>query len=56
MKFGIDKIKLGNEFDLYYEKWNAGEITLKEGAEGLGTSLSTFYRRCIEKRNSEMKE
>lgn len=56
VKFGIDKIKLGNEFDLYYEKWNAGEITLKEGAEGLGTSLSTFYRRCIEKRNSEMKE
>jgi DNA invertase Pin-like site-specific DNA recombinase len=50
VRFGASKIELGNEFFECCRKWETGEITLKEGADYLGISLSTFYRRCMEEK------
>lgn len=51
VRFGASKIELPSEFDLYYEMWMQGEITIRKAAEEIGVSASTFYRRCKEWEN-----
>lgn len=49
-KFGRAPLELSEDFDLCYEKWCAGELSLRQAAEALGISHSTFYRRCQKKK------
>ena len=43
----LDNImKLG--FDLYFEMWKKGEISIRKAAKILEISPATFYRRCKE--------
>ncbi len=55
-KFGCRKKEIPGEFEEYYQLWREDKISLRKAAEALGINYSTFYRRCIEKRNKEEKE
>lgn len=46
--FGAEKIEPPSDFEVYYELWKAGEISIRAGALKLGMSKSTFFRRCKE--------
>ncbi len=46
--FGAEKIESPSDFEVYYELWKAGEISIRAGALKLGMSKSTFFRRCKE--------
>ena len=48
VRFGNKKKKVPDKFYEYYEKWESGEITVREAAACLNMSHSTFYRRCKE--------
>ena len=48
VKFGAKRIDIPDEFYLYYQMWQQGEITIRKAAEKIGVSYSTFYRRCKE--------
>ena len=53
VRFGNKKKKVPDKFYEYYEKWERGEITVREAAERLNMSHSTFYRRCKETQVSQ---
>ena len=46
VKFGRPRIEVNSSFYLAAERWNKGELSLKEAAKESGLSLSTFYRRA----------
>ena len=46
VKFGHPRIEVSFSFYLAAERWNMGELSLKEAAKASGLSLSTFYRRA----------
>lgn len=48
VQFGRRKKEVPAEFRQYYRLWAQGEITVRQAAEKLGISSSTFYRRCME--------
>ena len=45
VKFGRPRIEVSSSFYLAAERWNKGEMSLKEAAKESDLSLSTFYRR-----------
>lgn len=49
VKFGNQRIDTPDAFESTYQKWLAGTLTIREGAETIGMSSSTFYRRCRER-------
>lgn len=49
-QFGRRRGDLPDRFEVYYEKWSKGELSVRKAAEELGMSKSTFYRRCTEKK------
>lgn len=49
------KKEVPDEFRHYYRLWTQGEITVRQAAEKLGMSSSTFYRRCKEEEKSSQK-
>ena len=49
VRFGKPKIEVPEEFDEIYKLWKKGRVSVREGAEEVGMSVSTFYRRCKEK-------
>ena len=51
VRFGRHKKEVPEEFQHYYRLWTQGEITVRQAAEKLGMSSSTFYRRCKEEKN-----
>lgn len=51
VKFGISKAELPEEFAEYFNLWKQGEITIRQAANELGISASTFYRRCEDMQN-----
>lgn len=53
VKFGISKAELPEEFAEYFNLWKQGEITIRQAANELGISASTFYRRCKDMQNGE---
>ncbi len=55
IKFGCKKKDIPEEFEEYYQLWKKDKISLRKAAEELGINYSTFYRRCIEKREDEEK-
>lgn len=52
-KFGRKATEMPDEFDVLYQQWLAGKISLRKAAEELGVSHSTFYRRCIKSRRTK---
>lgn len=48
VQFGRRRKEVPKEFRQYYRLWAQGEITVRQAAEKLGISSSTFYRRCME--------
>lgn len=48
--FGCTKGKLPEEFELYFQMWSEGKITLRKAAEALQMNHVTFYRRCLEQK------
>lgn len=53
VQFGRKKKEIPNEFERYYQLWREGKISLRKAAEVLGMNYSTFYRRCMERKNEE---
>lgn len=47
-RFGRVKAELPEDFEIYYQMWGEGKITLRKAAEELQMNYSTFYRRCME--------
>lgn len=56
VKFGCEKKEVPKNFEMYYELWCEGKISLRKAAEILEMTYSTFYRRCLEKKSIEGKE
>lgn len=56
IRFGCKKKDIPEEFEKYYQLWREGKISLRKAAGELGINYSTFYRRCIEKRNKDENE
>ena len=50
VRFGCQRIELPKEFERYYQMWNEGEISLRKAAEALRMNHTTFYRRCMERK------
>lgn len=48
VQFGRRKREMPEDFQQYYRLWSLGEISVRQAAEKLGISSSTFYRRCKE--------
>ena len=46
VKFGRPRIEVSSSFYLAAERWNRGNLSLKEASKESGLSLSTFYRRA----------
>lgn len=51
--FGRSRIEEPPNFESVYYEYLSGMITSREGAEKLGLSHTTFYRRCKERRKQE---
>ena len=50
VRFGCQRTELPEEFEKYYQMWNEGEISLRKAAEALQMNHTTFYRRCMERK------
>lgn len=48
--FGRKKEALPENFEVYYQWWCEGKISLRKAAESLQMNHTTFYRRCMEQR------
>ncbi len=48
--FGCAKRELPEGFELYFQMWNEGKITLRRAAKALKMNHVTFYRRCLEQK------
>jgi DNA invertase Pin-like site-specific DNA recombinase len=55
VKFGCRKNEVPNGFEEYYRLWIDGKITLRKAAQELNMCYTTFYRRCIERKEIEEK-
>lgn len=56
IQFGCRKKNIPEEFEKYFLLWREGKISLRKAAEELGMNYSTFYRRCVERKNKEKDE
>jgi DNA invertase Pin-like site-specific DNA recombinase len=56
VRFGCKKMELPKDFELYYQLWRSGKISVRKAAEKLQISYTTFYRRCIERKQAEAEE
>lgn len=55
-RFGCRKKDTPVDFEFYYLLWREGKISLRKAAENLQMNHSTFYRRCMERRNTAEEE
>lgn len=51
-RFGRERTELPENFEIYYQMWEEGRITLRKAAAELRMNHSTFYRRCRELREN----
>lgn len=51
--FGCRKNDIPDDFAKYYQLWREGKISLRKAAKDLQMNYSTFYRRCLEQKESE---
>ena len=52
IKFGCQRTELPEEFERYFQMWNKGKISLRKAAEALQMNHTTFYRRCMERKEN----
>ena len=50
VQFGCKKTGLPKEFEKYYHMWLEGKISSRKAAEALKMKHTTFYRRCMERK------
>lgn len=55
VKFGYRKKDLPENFSKYYQLWCTNQISLRKAADELKMNYSTFYRRCLELKEKEVK-
>ncbi len=55
IQFGCRKKDVPNEFEMYYQLWSEGKISLRKAATALQMNYSTFYRRCMEQKGEAEK-
>ena len=48
--FGRTRIEPTDDFDIWFQKWNNGELSSRKAADKAGMKHSTFYRRCKERK------
>ncbi len=53
VRFGCRKLELPKDFEIYYQMWDEGKISLRKAAEALQMNHTTFYRRCKELKRTE---
>lgn len=53
VSFGRKKEALPENFEMYYQRWCEGKISLRKAAESLQMNHTTFYRRCMEQKEME---
>lgn len=53
IRFGREKKEIPGDFEVYYQLWCEGNVTIRKAAEKLGMNYTTFYRRCVERKESE---
>jgi DNA invertase Pin-like site-specific DNA recombinase len=53
VKFGCRKNKLPDDFEKYYQLWINGDISIRKAAQKLGMNYTTFYRRCLERKEKD---
>ena len=53
VQFGCKKRELPEGFDIYYQMWADGKISLRKAAKALQMNHTTFYRRCVERKKIE---
>ena len=54
VKFGCRKKETPEAFEQHYLLWREGKISIRQAAEELRMSHSTFYRRCKEREKGIM--
>lgn len=52
-RLGRRPMAMPEDFETVYQNWRDGQTTIRAGAQSLGISPSTFYRRCIETQKRE---
>ena len=55
VRFGCKRIEVPEEFEKYYQMWCQGEISSRKAAEALQINHTTFYRRCMERKETTKK-
>jgi DNA invertase Pin-like site-specific DNA recombinase len=53
VKFGCCKIEVPDGFERYYQMWSNGEISIRKAAQELDMNYTTFYRRCVERKEKD---
>lgn len=48
--FGNKRIEIADSYQYVFDNWANGEISAEVAAELIGVSISTFYRRCKERK------
>lgn len=54
--FGCTKAELPEGFELYFQMWSEGKISLRRAAKILQMNHVTFYRRCLERKKEVEKD
>lgn len=52
IKFGRQRVDLPELFEEYYQMWKEGKISVRGAADALQMNYSTFYRRCMERKEN----
>lgn len=55
VRLGRQKEEVPEGFEICFERWREGEISLRQAAVELKMSVSTFHRRCCERMEEEEK-
>lgn len=52
-RLGRRPMVMPGNFEMIYQNWRSGQITIRAGAQSFGISPSTFYRRCVDAQKRE---
>lgn len=53
VKFGCQRKEIPDDFEKQYLLWKDGKISVRQAAQELGMSHSTFHRRCKERKEEQ---
>ena len=55
IRFGCQKLEEPDNFEKYYQMWLEGKVSVRKAARALRMNYTTFYRRCIERKEDSEK-